>query len=193
MKKNELETPALLIDLPAMEGNLRRMAEFCRHGTAKLRPHFKNHKCLALAARQVEAGAIGIACATVDEAEALVRNGVASVLIANEIASPEKMRRVAGLRGQADVIVCVDSEEVVETMAGVARSCATELHVLVDVDVGLHRCGVRPGEQALRLARTILEKGLRFRGLMGYQGHGPRTPPTPETDAACRDTLRLLI
>ena len=96
MKKVELETPALLVDLPAMEGNLRRMAEFLRHGTAKLRPHFKNHKCLALAAKQVEAGAIGMACATVDEAESLVHYGMTSVLIANEIASPAKQRPSCG-------------------------------------------------------------------------------------------------
>jgi D-serine deaminase-like pyridoxal phosphate-dependent protein len=193
MKKNELETPALLVDLIAMEGNLRRMAEFCRHGTARLRPHFKNHKCLALAAKQVEAGAIGIACSTLDEAESLVHNGVASVLIANEIASPAKMRRMAELGRRAEVIVCVDSLEVVDAMAGVARSSQTELQVLVDVDVGLHRCGVSPGEPALRLAQIAREKGLQFRGLMGYQGHGPRTPPSAETEAACRDTLRLLI
>jgi D-serine deaminase-like pyridoxal phosphate-dependent protein len=141
----------------------------------------------------VEAGAIGIACSTVDEAESLVRNGVESVLIANEIASLAKMRRVAELRRRADLIVCVDNPEVVDAMASVARDCRTELHVLVDIDVGLHRCGVPPGEPALCLARIAREKGMRFRGLMGYQGHGPRTPPTTETEAACRETLRLLI
>jgi D-serine deaminase-like pyridoxal phosphate-dependent protein len=193
MKKEELETPALLVDLPAMEGNLRRMAGFCRQGTVKLRPHFKNHKCPALAAKQLEAGAMGIACSTVDEAESLVHNGVASVLIANEVASIAKIQRLARLRRHADVIACVDSEEVVEAMAGVTRDCGVQLHVLVDVDVGLHRCGVPPGEPALRLTRMATEKGLHFRGLMGYQGHGPRTPPTPETEAACRETLRLLI
>ena len=141
----------------------------------------------------MEAGAIGMACSTVDEAEALVHNGVTSVLIANEIASPDKMRRVAGLRLRADVIVCVDSTELAAAMGGVARTCGTELHVLVDVDVGLHRCGVPPGEPALRLARIAGERGLQFRGLMGYQGHGPRTLPSRETEATCRETLRLLI
>ena len=193
MKKHELETPALLVDLPAMEGNLRRMADFLGQGTVKLRPHFKNHKCLTLAAKQVEAGAIGIACATLDEAESLVHYGIASVLIANEIASPAKMKRVAELRRRADVIVCVDSEQAVDSMARVASNCKTELHALVDVDIGLHRCGAPPGEPALQLAKKLIGKGLRFRGLMGYQGHGPRHPPSPETEAACRDTLRLLI
>jgi len=193
MKKADLETPALLVDLPAMESNLQRMAEFFRHSPAKLRPHFKNHKCLALAQRQLEAGAIGMACATVDEAESLVRHGVSSVLIANEIASPAKMERVARLRRQSDVIVCVDSEGVADTMSVVAERCGQELHVLVDVDVGLHRCGVQPGEPTLKLAQHVIAKGLNFRGLMGYQGHGPHHPPTPETQSALRQTLRALI
>jgi D-serine deaminase-like pyridoxal phosphate-dependent protein len=193
MKKVQLETPALLVDLPVMEGNLRRMAEFFNQGTTKLRPHFKNHKCLALAARQLAAGAIGITCSTVEEAESLVHEGVRSVLIANEIASPAKIDRVAELRRQADVIVCVDNEKIVNIMAIVARNRQTDLHVLVDVDVGLHRCGVPPGEPALRLVRTVIDNGLKFRGLMGYQGHGPRQPPSAETEELCRAAMRALI
>jgi len=193
MKKNQLETPALLVDLPSMERNLLRMAGFFSRVPAKLRPHFKNHKCLALATKQLEAGAIGMACATVDEAESLVHHGVRSVLVANEIASRAKIGRLAELRRRADVIVCVDSEETVDTMVSVARNLATEVHVLVDVDVGLHRCGVQPGERTVRLAKIAVEKGLQFRGLMGYQGHGPRKPPCPETEKACLAATRLLI
>src|ERR1041385_6654324 len=131
MKKNELETPALLVDLTAMEGNLRRMAEFLGDSSVKLRPHFKNHKCPALAAKQLASGAVGMACSTVEEAESLVNHGVSSVLIANEIVSAAKTRLVAELRRLSDVIVCVDSARGVDLLADVAKSSGTGLHVLV--------------------------------------------------------------
>src|SRR5689334_5200620 len=97
MTKDDLETPALTVDLDVMEANLERMAEFFRSVPAKLRPHFKNHKCPDLAARQLEAGAIGITCATLHEAECLVHHGVRSVLLANEIVDPGKIRRFVDL------------------------------------------------------------------------------------------------
>src|SRR5262249_32399050 len=97
MRVQDLETPALLADLDLMEGNLQRMAAFFRGVPAKLRPHFKNHKCPDLAWRQLEAGAIGITCATLHEAECLVHHGVRSVLLANEIVDPAKIRRFADL------------------------------------------------------------------------------------------------
>ena len=102
MTKQEIETPALLVDLDRMEANLERMAAFFRTVPAKLRPHFKNHKCPDLAARQLDAGAIGITCATLREAECLVQHGVRSVLLANEIVDPAKIRRFVELARQAD-------------------------------------------------------------------------------------------
>ena len=117
MKIDEIETPALLLDMDAMESNLGKMAAFFAQSGAKLRPHFKNHKCPALALRQLAAGAIGMTCATVAEAESLVRHGVHSVLIANEIADPIKIGRFIALASQADVMVCVDNEAVVEAIA----------------------------------------------------------------------------
>jgi D-serine deaminase-like pyridoxal phosphate-dependent protein len=190
MKIDEIETPALLLDMDAMESNLGKMAAFFSQSTAKLRPHFKNHKCPALALRQLAAGAIGMTCATVAEAESLVRHGVRNVLIANEIADPIKIGHFIDLARQADVMVCVDNEAVVEAIAKAARSQGIQPSVLVDVDVGLHRCGVQPGEPAVRLARVVVERGLRFRGLMGYEGR-VRMHDGPEELKVCSDLPRF--
>src|SRR5208337_5044715 len=176
-----------------MEANLERMAAFFRTVPAKLRPHYKNHKCPDFAARQLAAGAIGITCATLREAESLVQHGIGSILLANEIVDPAKIRRWVELARQADVIVCVDNEEVASELARAGRNGRTPVSVLVDVDVGLHRCGVLPGEPTIRLVRGVLEKGLRFRGLMGYEGHLAHEPPCPEKEAAVAAALRPLM
>ena len=193
MTKQEIETPALLVDLDRMEANLERMAAFFRSVPAQLRPHFKNHKCPDLAARQLGAGAIGMTCATLHEAECLVQHGVRSVLLANEIVDPAKIRRFVELVRQAEVIVCVDNEKVADDLARAGRDRQALLSVLVDVDVGQHRCGVPPGEPAVRLARGVAEKGLRFRGLMGYGGHVSHQLPGPEKEEAVAATMRSLI
>jgi D-serine deaminase-like pyridoxal phosphate-dependent protein len=178
----ELDTPALLVDLDAMESNLNRMARFYRNRCVKLRPHFKNHKVPLLAWKQLEAGAIGITCANLREAEALVSHGVRSILIASEIAGEAKINQFANLSRHADLIVAVDNEHVVSDIARIARNRNIHLSVLVDIDVGLKRCGVQPGEPALRLAKLAVEGGLRFRGLMGYEGHLQALQPSSERD-----------
>ncbi len=193
MTRDDIETPALLLDLDRMEANLARMAGFFRNVSAKLRPHFKNHKCPDLAARQLDAGAIGITCATLREAECLVHHGIRSILLANEIVDAAKIRRFVELTRRADVMVCVDNERVADDLARLARNRHTQVSVLVDVDVGLHRCGVPPGEAAVSLARAVVEKGLRFRGLMGYEGHVLRKPPGPEKEEAAAAAMGPLM
>ena len=177
MKIPEIDTPALLVDLDAMESNLNQMAAFFRDKPAKLRPHFKNHKVPLLAWKQIEVGANGITCATQSEAEILVNHGVRSILIANEIAGEGKINWFADLSRHADLMVAVDDERVLSDIACVAGKRGARLSVLVDINVGLNRCGVQPGETARRLAKTAVEKGLRFRGLMGYEGHLQVLPP----------------
>jgi D-serine deaminase-like pyridoxal phosphate-dependent protein len=180
--KADLETPALLLDMNAMEQNLARMAAFFRDGQARLRPHFKNHRCLALTRRQLEAGAIGITCATVRKAQVLVEAGVSSILIANEIAGPVKIARFTELSQRAEVIVAVDH---IDTIRELAQS-RLPLNVVVDIDIGLGRCGVRSAEDALFLARQAIANGLVFRGLMGYEGRIGAT-------AGCDAALQKLI
>jgi D-serine deaminase-like pyridoxal phosphate-dependent protein len=193
MTRDDLETPALIVDLDVMEANLERMAAFFRKIPAKLRPHFKNHKCPDLAWRQLDAGAIGITCATVREAECLVHHGVRSVLLANEIVDAGKIRRFVDLARRAEAIVCIDDEKIAAELAREARNRHTQVSVLVDVDTGLHRCGVPPGEPAIRLACAAAGLGLRFRGLMGYEGHVLRKPPGPEKEEAVAAAMAPLI
>ena len=183
MKTHELDTPALLVDLNNMESNLARMASFLRQTPAKLRPHFKNHRIVSLAKRQLEAGAIGMTCARLSQAEVLIQNGIRSVLIANEIVGEAPIKRFLELSQQADLIAPVDNETVVADMARLAGNRKTQASVLVDLDVGLKRCGVPTMEAALRLARVVAEKGLRLRGVMAYEGHLQPIAPGPEKGA----------
>lgn len=176
-----------------MESNLKKMAAFFQEGPTRLRPHYKNHKCVALAKRQVACGAIGMSCATLSEAEALVHSGVRSVLLVNEIAGTAKIEKFSHLSREADLIVAVDNETTVAALAAASVRAQTPLSVVVDVDTGLRRCGVAPGESALSLAQSTIAQGLRFRGLTGYEGHCGRMPPGPDKiDAAHRAMDKLV-
>jgi D-serine deaminase-like pyridoxal phosphate-dependent protein len=164
-------TPALLVDLDVMDRNMRRMADYFEARPARLRPHFKGHQVVSLALQQFQAHAIGIACARIEHAEKLIAAGIRDVLIANEIAGESTIQRFIELSRRAPVIVAVDSARLVADMARLAGKERDALNVVVDVNLGLNRCGVVPGDAALALARTVLENGLRFRGLMGYRGN----------------------
>jgi D-serine deaminase-like pyridoxal phosphate-dependent protein len=182
----------LLLDLDSMESNLHRMASFFRGRPTKLRPHFKAHQSLFLAWRQLHLGSIGISCARLDHAEALVHHGIENILIANEIAGQSMIERFLELSRHAPVIVAVDNPTVVADMARVAGARVHELNVVVDLDVRLGRCGIRPGEPALSLTKLVLEKGLRFRGLMGYEGH-ISVPAGPEKERVVHTALQQLV
>jgi len=192
MTTKDLPTPALLLDLDLMESNLHRMADFFRDKPTKLRPHFKAHQALSLAREQLRLGANGISCARLEHAEALVQHGIENILIANEIAGKSMIEHFVELSHQAPVIVAVDNPGVVSDMARVAGERVHELNVVVDLDVRLGRCGVRPGDGALSLTKLVLEKGLRFRGLMGYEGHIP-VPNGPEKQRVVHTALKQLL
>lgn len=193
LKKEEIPTPALLVDLDAMESNLESMAAFFRDKPCKLRPHFKNHKTPLLALRQLRAGAIGLTCATLREAEILVGHGVDNILIANEICGDAKAAGLADLSRHATVIAAVDSRAAVNDFARAQRNRKTQIHVVPDIDIGLHRCGVRDAEAALDLAKYAREQGLRVRGVMGYDGHMQAIPKSPERDEAVRQGSQTLV
>ncbi len=193
MKVEEINTPALLVDLEAMEFNLHRMARFFLGTPAKLRPHFKNHKSPMLARKQMRAGAIGMTCATVREAEILVHHGVESILIANEVTGDFKARHIADLSRYSSVIVAVDSRSGVSDLARARRDRATRIEVVVDLDLGLGRCGVQPGEAALELARFAVEQGLALRGLMGYDGHLQALPAGEQQEQLALEGSRQLV
>ncbi len=194
MKIEEIPTPALLVDLETMEFNLRLMADFFADKAAKLRPHFKNHKAPMLAWKQVRAGAIGLTCATIREAEILVQYGIESILIANEITGDWKTDRYAELSRHASLLVGVDHPAQIRDLARAQRKYGATLQVLIDIDSGLGRCGVKPGEQAVELARLGKQEGLKVRGVTGYEGHLQPLPPGPERDekvhAVCRELVQ---
>ncbi len=154
----ELDTPALLLDGPACQRNIRRMAEFFRGKPCQLRPHFKNHKCTALARQQLQAGSVvGMTCATVGEAEVLVDNGFDDVLIANQVVGSGTIARLVDMACKAKVAVVVDHQKQIEALAKASTAHGVRIGVLVEVDIGMGRCGVEPGEAALVLARIMHE------------------------------------
>jgi len=192
LRAQGLSTPALVVDLGAMDRNMRRMAAFFQNLPAKLRAHFKGHQVLSLALRQVQAGAIGIACARTEHAEKLVPAGVGSVLIANEITGESAIRRFIELSRQSPVVVAVDSARVVADMARLAGNHRFALNVVVDVNLGLNRCGVMPGAATVALAKVVLENGLRLRGLMGYRGN-LKLPPGMEKEQQVTSAMQTLV
>jgi D-serine deaminase-like pyridoxal phosphate-dependent protein len=192
LKKTDIETPALLVDLDVMERNLETMARFFCGRAAKLRPHFKNHRVLELASRQMQHGAIGITCARLWQAERLAGHGIRDILIANEIAGEAPVARFVELSREVPVLVAVDNPKVVADMARLARNRKAEVNVLVDVDLGLRRCGQPPGEPAATLARLVVESGLKFRGLMGYEGHLQPLAPGPEKERVVAEAMQEL-
>jgi len=174
MNVSEIPTPALVVDVAAMERNVRRMADYFAERQCKIRPHFKAHKTPAIARRQLAAGSCtGLTCATVGEAEVVVAEGLTDdILIANQVVGPGKASRVAELAKQVDMMVAVDSEFGLEDIAAAARNAGSTIGVLVDVNVGLPRCGIADGEPALELAKRVHEAdGVSLRGMMGYEGH----------------------
>ena len=192
MDIQELPTPTLLVVLVFLQANLEKIGSFFRSSSARLRPHFKNHRVLVLADRQLAIGARGITCARLWQAELLVKHGIHDVLIANEIAGRSQIQRFIELSRQAPVIVAVDSSEVVGQMAAAAGPERGKLNVVVDIDIGLNRCGVADCRAALALARKVVASGLRFRGIMGYEGHLQKLVPGPEKERIVKDAIQKL-
>ncbi len=179
----EVDTPALLLDLDAFERNVATMAEAARG--LRLRPHAKSHKCPEIALRQIAAGAVGVCCQKVSEAAAMVDGGVPDVLVSNEIVGRTKLARLAELAKRARVSVCVDDAANAGDLDDAARAAGVRLDVLVEVDVGANRCGVEPGEPALRLARAVAgSRHLRFAGIHAYHGAAQHLRTVAERSAA---------
>jgi D-serine deaminase-like pyridoxal phosphate-dependent protein len=168
---DEIETPALIIDLEIMERNIAKMSEFFKDKEAKLRPHAKTHKCPAIAHKQLEAGARGVCCQKLSEAEIMINAGIKDVLITNQVVGATKIRKLVGLSRHGCPIVAVDDLEVAKQTSETALEAGTCQDVVIEVDVGIERCGKAPGKPTLEFAREIVKlKGLNLRGLMGYEG-----------------------
>jgi len=171
--RHDLITPALILDLDVARRNITTMADYMRGMPAKLRPHIKVHKSPELARMQMEAGAcIGVTTATVWEAVVMARGGINDILVANAVVGAEKISTIAKLAREAHILVAIDNEQNAEDLSQAALKAGSVLGVLIDLDVGMERCGARSKEEALRLAQHASTlRGLRFEGMMGYEGH----------------------
>jgi D-serine deaminase-like pyridoxal phosphate-dependent protein len=166
---DDIETPALVVDLDRFERNIERMAQATN--ALRLRPHAKSHKCATIAKSQIARGAVGICCQKTDEAAAFVDAGVRDVLVTNEIVAPRKIGRLVDLARRATIGVLVDALQPVAMLAHAAQRAETALDVYVEIDVGARRCGVSSGDAVVDLARAISDaRGVRFRGLHAYHG-----------------------
>jgi len=171
MSLDEVDTPALVIDLDAFERNLRRLPEQIVGRPVKARPHAKTHKCPVIALKQVELGAVGVCVQKVSEAEAMVYGGVRDVLVTNEVVGRQKLRRLTALAQSARIGVCVDDVSQLRALDTAAGEAGVTLPVYVEVNMGGNRCGVEPGEPALQLATLIADAPqLAFAGLQAYHG-----------------------
>ena len=200
MRLEDVDTPALILDLDAFERNIAKMAAFAASAGVRLRPHAKTHKCPAIALRQIAAGAVGQCVQKVGEAEALVAGGVRDVLISNEIVGESKLRRIAELAKTATIALCFDDAQQVEIAGRIFSAEGVSVGGLVEIEVGMGRCGIAPGEPAGDLARLIADtQGLRFKGLQAYNGvaqhlpqYAARRAAIDRAQAAVRGTLDAL-
>jgi D-serine deaminase-like pyridoxal phosphate-dependent protein len=194
MTLSDVPTPALIVDLPALERNIGRMAAFFASRPCKLRPHFKAHKTPEIARRQLAAGSCtGLTCATVFEAE-VASTVCDDILIANEIIGAGNCRRVGELAGRITVTVAIDSVAGLDGLGAAARESGATIGVLVDVNVGQNRCGISPGGEAVALAKRIAgAPGLELRGLMGYEGHAVGIANRAEREASVRQAMAQLV
>jgi 3-hydroxy-D-aspartate aldolase len=180
-KLEEVDTPALILDLTSFEKNQQTLFDSVKGRTIRVRPHAKTHKCPEVAKRQIAMGAVGMCCQKVSEAQAMVDGGVDDVLISNEIVGTQKIERLAALSRRAKLGVCVDNHENLRAIA----ATGAKLDVYIELDVGMRRCGLAPGEPVVALAREIANSpNLSFAGLQAYHGRAQHIRSMEERHAA---------
>ena len=190
MSLDEVDTPALIIDLDAFERNLQRLPERIAGRGVRLRPHAKTHKCPVIALQQIARGAVGVCVQKVGEAEAMVHGGVADVLVTNEIVGRQKLRRLMALAHLARLGVCADDAGQIDALAAAAAEAGVTMPVYVEVNMGGNRCGVEPGAPALALARQVADSPhLAFVGLQAYHGSAQHLRGWEERRAAIAEAI----
>jgi D-serine deaminase-like pyridoxal phosphate-dependent protein len=192
--RSDVTTPALLLDLDKAKRNIATMAAKFRELPADLRPHFKAHKSPQLARLQVEAGAIGVACATPWEAIVIAEAGITDVLITSQVVQPDKVHAAAELAAAHRLTLAVDDARNAEQLSRAAVEAGAELELLIELDVGMGRCGVRSRQEVLPLADRIAElPGLKLRGVQGYEGHCMLEPDPDQRVADTQTANRQAI
>ena len=169
----ELPTPSIIIEVDELDANLKLLSDYFNGKKCKLRPHFKSHKCVTLAKKQLTmANTIGITCSKLSEAEQLVKGGVRDVLIANQVIGKDKVKRIAEMNKKAKVRVAVDSEIGIKQLNDAAIEAGIIIGVLIEVDIGMNRGGIDPGQAVIDMANIIsTNPGLILDGLQSYEGH----------------------
>lgn len=172
MRIEELETPAVIVDLDIVERNLRFLASYCQTHRLRLRPHTKTHKIPAIAKMQIASGAHGITVAKVGEAEVMAAAGLDDILIAYPLIGRDKCSRLAKLAQDCKMTVSLDSSEAARGISEATSRMGSRVNVLVEFDVGMKRCGIQSAVDWVQLAQAVDRlPGLRFTGLMFYPGH----------------------
>ncbi|HET8626456.1 MAG TPA: alanine racemase, partial [Thermomicrobiales bacterium] len=189
-----LDTPSVLVDLDKLERNIVEMAEVARRAGVALRPHIKTHKTPQIARMQLEAGASGVTCAKLGEAEILADAGIRDIFVCYPLVTELKVRRLAGLARRATMSTIVDSPQGVAALSAVFAGEPAPLDVLVKVDTGLHRVGVAPGAPTVDLARRAAEApGLRFAGICAHEGYTYGAADADERAALARRGAETLV
>ncbi len=197
MSEEELETPVLVIDIEAMERNLKKMMEILDGSSVRLRPHLKTAKSPAIAWKMIDAGAVGICCAKLSEAEVMANAGIRDILLTSEVAGAGKFERLVALAARLpDFKAVVDSEHAARGISDVARKYGVTVKLLIEVDVNTGRSGVASAEDALVVANLIRElESVELVGLHGYAGHAQVRPADERTELnkPAMDVLREAI
>ncbi|GIW15461.1 MAG: alanine racemase [Tepidiforma sp.] len=190
MRLDDIDTPALLLDLDAVEDNITSMQRLLEGSHVRLRPHFKTPKCPEVARMQLAAGAIGITVAKLGEAEVLADAGLGPILVANQVVGPPKLNRLMALLARGiDITIAVESEFNVRELAQAAREADVRASAVIEVDAGMRRCGTAAPAETVRLARLLVEEGVDYRGVMGYEGHMYGQPDPGAREALIREAL----
>lgn len=191
MSLQDVDTPCLLVDLDAFERNVEKLRDFVQHHGVRLRAHAKTHKSADIAKYQIEkGGACGVCCQKMSEAEALVNAGITDILVSNQVVAPKKIERLAALAKRARILVCVDDIDNVANLSQAAAHAGTTVECLVEIDIGAGRCGVMPGEPAVKIAQRIAGMtGLKFAGLQAYHGRAQHVRDFAERKGLIGDAI----
>ncbi|MFC3060788.1 3-hydroxy-D-aspartate aldolase BhcC [Paenirhodobacter populi] len=187
MDEAEIQTPCLILDLDALERNIRKLGDYARAQGIRHRAHGKMHKSVDVLKLQIElGGAVGVCCQKVSEAEVFARAGIGDILVSNQVRDPLKIRRLAHLPNYgAEVAVCIDDIDNVAELSAAAQAAGTELGCLVEIDCGANRCGVTDPAEVVAIAQAVAAApALRFRGLQAY--HGSMQHLTSHAERAAR-------
>ena len=194
MPVDEIDTPVLLVDLDDLEFNINKLASHFSEAGKQLRPHTKSHKTPAIAHLQLQAGAIGVTCAKLGEAEVMADAGINDILIANEVVGRHKIPRLMDLAQRCDIMVAVDHADNLADIDDAAGAAGVQPRILVEVNIGHNRCGVMAeSETVVELSRAVHDAAhVRFAGIFGYQGHVVDLPNAKERETGAHGCLARL-